>query len=85
MSGIERKPVYTPADVAGHDYASQLGAPGTYPFTRGRYATRTPGPPIHTSAAGSTSRTTSALCLASAARTASTVTRPSVSRQTPCE
>ena len=39
MSGIERKPVYTPADVAGHDYASQLGAPGAYPFTRGIHPT----------------------------------------------
>src|SRR3989442_352269 len=39
MSGIERKPVYTPADVAGHDYASRLGAPGAYPFTRGIHPT----------------------------------------------
>src|SRR5436309_2422901 len=35
----EREPVYTPADVAGHDYASQLGAPGAYPFTRGIHPT----------------------------------------------
>src|SRR2546428_13237790 len=39
MSGIERKPVYTPADLAGHDYASRLGARGAYPFTRGIHPT----------------------------------------------
>src|SRR5438093_10928905 len=39
MSGIEKKPVYTPDDLAGHDYASRLGAPGAYPFTRGIHPT----------------------------------------------
>src|SRR3954463_1635289 len=34
-SGIEIKPVYTPADLAGWDPAEQLGEPGTYPYTRG--------------------------------------------------
>ena len=35
-SGIPLKPVYTPADTAGLDYAVRLGDPGTYPYTRGR-------------------------------------------------
>ena len=35
QSEIPLKPVYTPADVAG-DYASRLGDPGAYPYTRGR-------------------------------------------------
>ena len=39
MSGIERKPVYTPDDLAGFDYANRLGAPGAYPFTRGIHPT----------------------------------------------
>ena len=32
---IEKKPVYTPADLDGFDVAQQLGRPGAYPFTRG--------------------------------------------------
>jgi len=36
---IERKPIYTPADLAGFDVESQLGAPGAYPFTRGIHPT----------------------------------------------
>ena len=32
---IEKKPVYTPADLDGFDVARQLGRPGAYPFTRG--------------------------------------------------
>ena len=39
MSGIEKKPVYTPHDLAGYDYQRQLGAPGHYPFTRGIHPT----------------------------------------------
>lgn len=36
-SGIPIKPLYTPADVAGFDYSSQLGFPGQPPYTRGIY------------------------------------------------
>jgi methylmalonyl-CoA mutase N-terminal domain/subunit len=39
MSGSERKPVYTAADLAGLDYGRDLGAPGVYPFTRGIHPT----------------------------------------------
>jgi methylmalonyl-CoA mutase N-terminal domain/subunit len=35
-SGIEIRPVYTPADLPG-DLAERLGEPGAYPFTRGVY------------------------------------------------
>src|SRR5215467_9506048 len=35
LDGIEVKPVYGPADVAGLDYRRDLGDPGEYPFTRG--------------------------------------------------
>jgi methylmalonyl-CoA mutase N-terminal domain/subunit len=35
LDGIEVKPVYGPADVAGLDYHRDLGDPGEYPFTRG--------------------------------------------------
>ena len=35
LDGIEVKPVYGPADVAGLDYGRDLGDPGAYPFTRG--------------------------------------------------
>ena len=35
LDGIEVKPVYGPADLAGLDYARDLGDPGEYPFTRG--------------------------------------------------
>jgi len=34
-SGIEVKRLYTPADVAGHDYLRDAGFPGEAPFTRG--------------------------------------------------
>ncbi|MBI5623836.1 MAG: methylmalonyl-CoA mutase family protein [Elusimicrobia bacterium] len=34
-SGIEVRRVYTPADVAGAEYSSDLGWPGEPPFTRG--------------------------------------------------
>jgi methylmalonyl-CoA mutase, N-terminal domain len=36
-SGVEIKPVYTPADVAGLDYQHDLADPGEYPYTRGPY------------------------------------------------
>ena len=36
-SGIEVKPVYTPEDLAGFDYARDDGSPGEDPFTRGVY------------------------------------------------
>src|SRR5207253_3118520 len=39
MSGIEKKPVYTPDDLAGFDPRNRLGAPGGYPFTRGIHPT----------------------------------------------
>jgi methylmalonyl-CoA mutase N-terminal domain/subunit len=34
-SGIPLKPVYTPADQDGSDYAAKLGDPGEYPYARG--------------------------------------------------
>ena len=36
-SGVEIKPVYGPADVAGLEYERDLGDPGEYPMTRGPY------------------------------------------------
>src|SRR5213080_1847909 len=39
MSGTDRKPVYTAADLAGFDDERQLGRPGAYPFTRGIHPT----------------------------------------------
>src|SRR2546426_11339241 len=39
MSGTDRKPVYTAADLAGFDAQRQLGRPGAYPFTRGIHPT----------------------------------------------
>jgi methylmalonyl-CoA mutase, N-terminal domain len=36
---IEKKPLYTPADLEGFDVARQLGKPGAYPFTRGIHET----------------------------------------------
>ncbi len=35
LDGIPIKPVYGPEDLAGFDYARDLGNPGEYPFTRG--------------------------------------------------
>ena len=35
LSGAAVKRLYTPADVAGLDYETDLGLPGRYPFTRG--------------------------------------------------
>ena len=34
-SGVPVEPVYTPEDVAGLDFARDIGFPGEYPFTRG--------------------------------------------------
>src|SRR2546423_9576776 len=36
---IEKKPLYTPADMNGFDVERQLGKPGEYPFTRGIHPT----------------------------------------------
>jgi len=38
-SHIEVKPLYTPADLKGFDYESEVGYPGEYPFARGVQAT----------------------------------------------
>jgi len=37
LSGEPLQALYTPEDVAGMDYARDLGFPGRYPFTRGVY------------------------------------------------
>jgi methylmalonyl-CoA mutase N-terminal domain/subunit len=37
-SGIEIGPAYYPTDIAGLDYAAEIGFPGLHPFTRGVYA-----------------------------------------------
>ena len=34
-SGIEINPIYTESDLSGFDVASKLGAPGSFPYTRG--------------------------------------------------
>jgi len=34
-SGIEINPIYTEGDLSGFDAASKLGAPGSFPYTRG--------------------------------------------------
>ena len=44
-SGIEIKPLYSPADLAGWDYGEKLGDPGTPPFTRGVYPSMYRGRP----------------------------------------
>ena len=38
LSGLAVDPLYTPADLAGADYAETVGYPGSFPFTRGAYA-----------------------------------------------
>src|ERR1700741_984132 len=38
-SHIPVKPLYSPADLKGTDYESEVGYPGEYPFTRGVQAT----------------------------------------------
>src|SRR5918911_2260462 len=44
-SGIEIKPLYSPDDLEGWEYAEKLGDPGTAPFTRGVYPTMYRGRP----------------------------------------
>ncbi|MFL6101174.1 MAG: methylmalonyl-CoA mutase [Actinomycetales bacterium] len=44
-SGQELRPVYGPADLAGFDPDQSLGRPGSYPFTRGPYASMYTGRP----------------------------------------
>ena len=44
-SGIEIKPVYSDADLAGWDPGRRLGEPGSYPYTRGIYPTMYRGRP----------------------------------------
>ncbi len=44
-SGLPIEPVYRPEDLAGFDPATQLGEPGSYPFTRGVYPTMYAGRP----------------------------------------
>ncbi|MDA8186909.1 MAG: methylmalonyl-CoA mutase family protein [Dehalococcoidales bacterium] len=38
-SGVPVERLYTPVDIAGKDYATELGFPGEYPFTRGVHPT----------------------------------------------
>ena len=38
-SGISLKPLYTPVDIAHHEYPADTGFPGQFPFTRGIYPT----------------------------------------------
>jgi methylmalonyl-CoA mutase N-terminal domain/subunit len=38
VSGVAIKPLYTPDDLDGFDYETDLGYPGQYPFTRGVHA-----------------------------------------------
>ena len=45
ISGAPVNRLYTPADVAGLDYARDLGLPGRYPFTRGIHPTGYRGKP----------------------------------------
>ena len=44
-SGRELKPLYGPDDLAGFDPEQRLGSPGSYPFTRGPYASMYTGRP----------------------------------------
>jgi len=44
-SGIEIRPLYTPADLQGFDPDEKLGGPGAYPYTRGIYPTMYRGRP----------------------------------------
>ena len=39
VSGEEVEPIYGPDDLDSHDYLTELGFPGQYPFTRGVYPT----------------------------------------------
>jgi len=42
---IDKKAIYTPADLAGFDVEKQLGTPGAYPYTRGIHPTMYRGKP----------------------------------------
>ena len=37
LSGLPVDPLYTPGSIAGQDYASTIGYPGEFPYTRGVY------------------------------------------------
>ncbi|MHB8393294.1 MAG: acyl-CoA mutase large subunit family protein [Candidatus Dormibacteria bacterium] len=37
LSGLPVEPLYTPSNLAGHDYAREIGYPGEFPYTRGVY------------------------------------------------
>jgi len=39
ISDLDIKPLYTPEDIKGLDFATSIGYPGLYPFTRGCQAT----------------------------------------------
>src|SRR5919199_5330429 len=39
VSGMDVPPLVTPADLDDFNYISDLGFPGSYPFTRGIYST----------------------------------------------
>jgi len=39
ISDLDIKPIYTPEDIKGLDFATSIGYPGLYPFTRGCQAT----------------------------------------------
>jgi methylmalonyl-CoA mutase N-terminal domain/subunit len=39
ISSVPLEPLYTPDDLKGFDYDTELGAPGAYPYTRGVYPT----------------------------------------------
>src|SRR5437660_1347549 len=38
VSGVPVEPLYTPDNLGGFDYDTDLGYPGQYPFTRGVHA-----------------------------------------------
>ncbi|MDA8330101.1 MAG: methylmalonyl-CoA mutase family protein [Candidatus Dormibacteraeota bacterium] len=37
LSGLPVEPLYTPRSLRGHDYGSEIGYPGEFPYTRGVY------------------------------------------------
>lgn len=45
LSGIPLNNHYTPKDISGFNYQTELGEPGSYPFTRGVYASMYRGRP----------------------------------------
>ncbi|MGZ4470212.1 MAG: methylmalonyl-CoA mutase family protein, partial [Nocardioidaceae bacterium] len=44
-SGLPFEPLYGPESLAGFDPETQLGKPGSYPFTRGVYESMYTGRP----------------------------------------